>query len=40
MLEHFHSYTPDDDSLWRNVATNAKQLVDAGISALWRRRAS
>lgn len=40
MMQYFRCYTSDDDSLWRDLATNAKQLVDAGISALCRRRAS
>lgn len=35
MMQYFHWYSPADGSLWNQVARNAKDLADAGITALW-----
>ena len=35
MMQYFHWYSPDDGSLWNEVAANAKDLAAAGITALW-----
>lgn len=35
MMQYFHWYSPEDCSLWKEVATNAKDLAAAGIAALW-----
>lgn len=31
MMQYFHWYSPEDGSLWKEVATNAKDLAAAGI---------
>ncbi len=35
MMQYFHWYNPADGSLWRQTAERAKELADAGITALW-----
>jgi alpha-amylase len=35
MMQYFHWYTPDDGSLWDEVAARASELAAAGITALW-----
>lgn len=35
MLQGFHWYTPDDGSLWRQLAREATALADAGFTSLW-----
>ncbi|TVR15491.1 MAG: hypothetical protein EA395_01350 [Phormidium sp. GEM2.Bin31] len=35
MMQYFHWYSPADESLWNQVAHNAKDLAEAGITALW-----
>lgn len=35
MMQYFHWYTPDDGNLWKQLAENAKELADAGITAVW-----
>ena len=35
MMQYFHWYTPEDGSLWKDVAAKAGELADAGITALW-----
>lgn len=35
MMQYFNWYTPSDGQLWNEVAANAKDLSDAGITALW-----
>lgn len=35
MMQYFHWYTPDDGTHWDQVAARAKELADAGITALW-----
>ncbi len=35
MMQYFHWYSPEDGSLWKEVAANAKDLAAAGITALW-----
>lgn len=35
MMQYFHWYSPDDGSLWREVAHNARQLARLGITSLW-----
>jgi alpha-amylase len=35
MMQYFHWYCPADGSLWDQVAARAKELSDAGITALW-----
>ncbi|GFE70855.1 alpha-amylase [Chroococcus sp. FPU101] len=35
MMQYFHWYIPDDGSLWNEANKNAKELADAGITALW-----
>ncbi len=35
MMQYFHWYTPADGSLWREVADNAEELAERGVTALW-----
>jgi alpha-amylase len=35
MMQHFHWYTPDDGSLWKQLAENAAKLAEAGFTAVW-----
>src|SRR5262249_35906525 len=35
MMQHFHWYSPADGSLWRDVRSRARDLADAGFTALW-----
>jgi alpha-amylase len=35
MMQCFHWYTPADGTLWEDVAGRAKELAEAGFSALW-----
>jgi alpha-amylase len=35
MMQYFHWYTPDDGSLWNQVAQEASDLVKVGITSLW-----
>ncbi|MCT0202808.1 alpha-amylase [Synechococcus sp. CS-603] len=35
MMQYFHWYNEPDGSLWNEVADNAKDLADVGITALW-----
>ena len=34
-MQYFHWYSPDNGTLWREVAANAKQLAALGITSLW-----
>ncbi len=35
MMQYFHWYSPEDGSLWNQVAQKAEELVKAGITSLW-----
>jgi alpha-amylase len=35
MMQYFHWYNRDDGSLWNEVASRARELADAGVTALW-----
>ena len=35
MMQYFHWYVPADGTFWNQVAASAKELANAGISALW-----
>lgn len=35
MMQYFHWYIPSDGTLWNEVQANAKELAEAGITALW-----
>jgi alpha-amylase len=35
MMQYFHWYTPDRGDLWNEVKNRAKELADAGFTALW-----
>jgi alpha-amylase len=35
MMQFFHWYTPADGSLWNEAASRARELADAGFTALW-----
>lgn len=35
MMQHFHWYSPDDGTLWDEVASKADELKKAGFTALW-----
>ena len=35
MMQYFHWYTSADGNLWKQLAENAQNLADAGISAVW-----
>ncbi|MFO0881163.1 MAG: alpha-amylase [Gemmataceae bacterium] len=35
MMQYFHWYTPADGTLWKDVAARARELAEAGITALW-----
>lgn len=35
MMQYFHWYTPADGNLWKQLAENAENLAEAGITAVW-----
>ena len=35
MMQYFHWYNEPDGTLWNEVAKNAKELAEAGITAVW-----
>lgn len=35
LMQYFHWYTPNDGSLWKQVAAEAQKLAADGITALW-----
>jgi alpha-amylase len=35
MMQYFHWYNAPDGTLWNELATKAKELADAGITAVW-----
>ena len=35
MMQYFHWYSPDDGSLWNQVAEKASKLAQSGITSLW-----
>ena len=35
MLQYFHWYTPNDGSLWQQLAEEAEALAEAGFTAVW-----
>ena len=35
MMQFFHWYTPTDGSLWKQLATQAHTLFEAGITSVW-----
>ena len=35
MMQYFHWYNAPDGTLWNELANNAKELADAGITSLW-----
>src|SRR6056297_735292 len=35
MMQYFHWYTAADGSLWKQMAKDSSELVDAGFTALW-----
>ena len=35
MMQYFHWYTAADGNLWKEVNANAKDLADAGFTAMW-----
>jgi alpha-amylase len=35
MMQYFHWYTPADGTLWKQLAENAGNLAEAGITAVW-----
>ena len=35
MMQYFHWYTPNDGNLWKQLAENAKSLVEVGVTAVW-----
>lgn len=35
MMQYFHWYIPDDGNLWDKAKTDARELADAGLTALW-----
>lgn len=35
MMQYFHWYIPNDGNLWSKVESVAKELADAGFTALW-----
>ena len=35
MMQYFHWYSPDDGTLWDEVASKADELKKAGFTALW-----
>ncbi|MBW4643846.1 MAG: alpha-amylase [Goleter apudmare HA4340-LM2] len=35
MMQYFHWYIPNDGTLWNKVDSAAKELADAGFTALW-----
>ena len=35
MMQYFHWYSPDDGSLWNQVAEKADELAERGVTSLW-----
>ena len=35
MMQYFHWYNLPDGTLWNELATNAKELAQAGITSVW-----
>lgn len=35
MMQYFHWYSPDDGSLWNQVAEKANELAERGVTSLW-----
>jgi alpha-amylase len=35
IMQYFHWYCPDNGTLWDEVKNNAKELADAGFTAMW-----
>jgi alpha-amylase len=35
IMQYFHWYCPDNGTLWDEVKSNAKDLADAGFTAMW-----
>ncbi len=35
MMQYFHWYTPEDGSLWNQVAEQAEELAKVGVTSLW-----
>jgi alpha-amylase len=35
MMQYFHWYNPADGNLWNELAENAKELADAGVTVVW-----
>lgn len=35
MMQYFHWYTPADGTLWNQLAENASELAEVGITAVW-----
>ena len=35
MMQYFEWYLPNDKSLWRQVASEARELKECGIDMLW-----
>jgi len=35
MMQYFHWYSPDDGSLWNQLAESAKDLAKIGVTSLW-----
>lgn len=35
MMQYFHWYIPGDGTLWNTVSLHARELAEAGITALW-----
>jgi alpha-amylase len=35
MMQYFHWYNPADGSLWNELAKNAQELADAGVTVVW-----
>ena len=35
MMQYFHWYVPEDGNLWNELAANAKELAEVGITSVW-----
>ena len=35
MMQYFHWYIPGDGMLWFKVGSEARELADAGFTAMW-----
>lgn len=35
MMQYFHWYVPDDGKFWQEVANNAKDLAQVGLTGIW-----